>query len=183
MTSPVARRYAQTFLEKAEAGGDVAALDADVALIGETLAGSRDLQLLMASPVVPADKKRRVAEALFGGKVSTGAQQLLSFLFEKGREGELARIIEAYQTLRDAQTGVVEARVRVPRALGADEQAAVKRQLEARTGKTVRLSVTVDPSLLGGIVVRLGDTVYDGSVRHQLETLRERLDTPAISMN
>jgi F-type H+-transporting ATPase subunit delta len=77
--------------------------------------------------------------------------------------------------LRDRQLGVVEARARVARPLDAAGEQKLTAALEGLTGKRVRLQVQQDAALLGGVVVRVGDTVYDGSVRHQLESLREQL--------
>jgi F-type H+-transporting ATPase subunit delta len=175
MTPPVARRYAKALLEEARTAGALDAVDADLALVGETVAESRDLQLVLGSPVVAPDKKRRVVEALFAGKIGTHVQRFVGFLFDKGREDLLGGVAEAYRTLRDAEQGVAEAQVRVPAALDAAEEARLKDALEARTGMKLRLRVTVDPALIGGLVVRIGDTVYDGSVRYRLEALRDRL--------
>lgn len=175
MTPPVARRYAQALLDEAKAAGDLAAVDADLALIRETVGGARDLRLLLESPVVPRETKHRVVEALFAGRIGSRVQRFVAFLFEKDREALLAPVAEAYAAHRDADEGVAEALVRVPAPLDAAEEARLRAALEARTGRTLRLRVTTDPDLLGGLVVRIGDTVYDGSVRYRLDALRERM--------
>ncbi|MCA0269143.1 MAG: ATP synthase F1 subunit delta [Bacteroidetes bacterium] len=173
MSSPVARRYAQAFL--ADAGNDVAAVDADFALIAATVRESRDLRLMLASPVISRDKKRRVVDALFGGKIGARAQQFVGLLFDKEREALLADVAEAYADLRNEQQGIEVAQVRVPAELSKAEADRLRAALEAQTGKTLLLEVAVDTAMIGGLVVRIGDTVYDGSVRFRLDALRDRL--------
>lgn len=174
MPSPVARRYALALADEAARSGAVEAVDADLTHLHATAQASRDLGVALASPVVSREKKRRVLAALFPD-LSATTTRFLDLLFDKEREGLVADVAEAYVALRDAQNGLVEARVRVPEPLSAADEDALRTSLEARTGMQVRLDVTVDPSLIGGIVVRIGDTVYDGSVRQQLARLRERL--------
>ncbi|HYE56982.1 MAG TPA: ATP synthase F1 subunit delta [Rhodothermales bacterium] len=181
MTPPVARRYAKALLDEARTAGELEAVDADLAFVGETISGARELQLMLGSPIVTPDKKRRVVEALFAGQIGTRVQRFIGFLFEKGREDLLGSIAEAYRAQRDAEEGVAEAQVRVPAALEAAEEDRLREALEARTGKKLRLRITVDPSLIGGLVVRIGDTVYDGSVRYRLDALRTRMHEGAMN--
>lgn len=179
MSSAVARRYAQALI--ADAGSDLAAVDADLRVIADTVRESRDLRLMLGSPVVRRDQKRRVVDALFAGKVGAKAQQFVAFLFDKEREALLGDVAEAFATLRNEQQGIETAQVRVPGTLSAGEADRLKAALEAQTGKTLRLDVTVDPEMIGGIVVRIGDTVYDGSVRFRLNALRDRLLDGALA--
>ncbi len=176
MTSPVARRYALALATEAETTGTVADVDADLAHIAEVTAASPDLAAALASPVVSRAAKRRVVEAVFP-KLSATTARFVDLLFDKEREGIVPGVAEAYGNLRDERNGIVEADVRVPSEMSADDEAALTKALEARTGKRVRLRTTVDADMIGGVVVRIGDTVYDGSVRQQLARLRERLLT------
>ena len=89
--------------------------------------------------------------------------------------------MKAYRALRDEQLGVVEAFVKTAAPLGAMEMRRLEVTLGKKTGKQVRIRQSVVPELIGGLVVRLGDTVYDGSVRHQLEQMRERLEQGAFA--
>lgn len=173
MSSPVARRYAQALL--ADAGADVAAVAADLATVAATVRESRDLRLMLGSPIVPRDKKRRVVEGVFGSALGPRALAFLGFLFDKEREAMIGEVADAFAALVDEQNGVETAAVRVPAPLGAQEEARLKAALEAQTGKTLRLDVTADAGMIGGIVVRIGDTVYDGSLRFRLDALRDRL--------
>ena len=181
---PVARRYAQALTEEAQTNGQLDAVDADVALISDTLDGARDLRAALQSPVVPQPKKAAVLTSLFDGRVSALTSRFLTLLIEKQRDGQIPDIVAAYRALRDERTGTVEARVKTAKPLGPDEADRLKAALEARTGKTVRMHIAVDAGLVGGLVVRVGDVVYDQSVKHQLETLREQLaERAAVSLN
>lgn len=170
-----ARRYALALTQEAEQTGQAAAVDADVVFLGETLDNSRELVLLFQSPVVPREKKENVLKALFESRVSPLTMRFLHLLVSKQREALIPAVVEAVRLLRDTNSGTVEAAVRTAKPLSEDDTARLKSSLEARAGKTVRLKVSVEPALIGGLVVRLGDVVYDRSVRHQLETLRVQL--------
>ena len=182
--SPVARRYAQALTEEAQSAGGLDAVDADVALVTETLDGSRELRLALTSPVVSQDKKRAVLDRLFASQASDLTLRFLHLLVQNEREGQIPDILDAYRALRDERTGTVEATVRSARPLDHAEIDRVKGALEARSGKTVRMRYEIDPALIGGLVVRMGDVVYDRSVRHQLDSLRDQLaERAAVSLN
>ncbi len=179
----VARRYAQALYEQARETRQVEQIDADVELIRQALADSRELVRLFESPVIPREKKQAVVDQLFGPRVQPLTLRFLTLLIEKEREGLFPAIVRAYRRLRDEQQGIVEARARVAHPLTEDEEKKLREALEALTGRRIRLQTEQDPSLLGGVVIRVGDTVYDGSVRHQLSTLREKLEQGAFVTN
>lgn len=175
ISHPVARRYARALFEEARARGQAEAIDADVALLYESFTASRELARVFESPVIPREKKKKIIETLFGGRLQPLTVRFLELLVEKERESLLPAIVAAYRTLLDEEQGIIEAQVRT--AFPLDEAGAqpLVAKLERLTGKKIRLQLQQDPSLIGGVVVRVGDTVYDGSVRQQLTALRERL--------
>ena len=178
--NPVARRYARALYQEAEARGAVERTDEDVQALREALDASRELTALFESPVVAREKKEAVARRLFEGKVGDLTMRFVLLLLEKEREDLLPAVARAYGALRDERLGVVEASVRTARPLGFDETRRLEETLAQRTGKQVRLRMEVDPALIGGLVVRIGDKVYDRSVRHQLGLLREQLHHRAL---
>ena len=179
----VARRYAGALYDEAEQQDIVEKIDEDIALIRESLDGSRQLVNFFDSPIIGREKKERVVRELFAERVEPLMLHFLLLLIKKKRETLLPNIARAYRRLRDEQLGVTEALVRVPGALDEKEREHLKDRLEAMTGGQVRLQVRKDPDLVGGLVVRIGDTVYDGSVQHQLESLRERMEQHALGGN
>lgn len=183
MSSTVTRRYARAFYEEAEQQDVLEAVDDDVALIQATLEASRDLVLFFLNPVIPRQKKENVVRALFAERVQPLTLRFMELLIQKQREDFFPSMIEAYQHFRDEQRGIVEARVRTARALSKKEEKTLAQALEGMTGKRIRLHTTEAPELIGGLMVRIKDTVYDGSVRHQLENLREQLEERSYAMN
>ncbi len=172
----VARRYAQALYEEAAREQRVERIDEDIALVREALEVSRELVVFFESPVISRRKKEAVVHALFAARVEPTTLGFLRLLIKKKREALFAAVAQAYRALRDEQLGIVEARARVASALSEDEERSLVQALERLTGAQIRLKIKQDASLLGGLVVRIGDTVYDGSVRHQLASLRERME-------
>ncbi len=182
--SPVARRYAQALTEEAQQAGSLDTVDTDVALVADTLGGSPDLRRALTSPIISHEKKGAILDRLFDGNVSDLTTRFLHLLVQNDRDGEIPAILDAYRQLRDERTHTVEALVRSAKPLSPDEADRLKAALEGRAGQTVRMRIEVDPSLIGGLVVRVGDVVYDRSVRHQLDTLRGQLaERAAVSLN
>ena len=174
-----ARRYALALTQEAAQTGQADAVDADVVFLGETLDSSRELRLMFQSPVVSRDKKENVLTALFADRVSPLTMRFLSLLVSKQRESLIPAVVEAVRELRDSASGTVEARVRTAKPLADAERDALQTSLEAKAGAPVRMKVEVQPELIGGLIVRIGDVVYDRSVRHQLDVLREQLTQSA----
>lgn len=177
----VARRYARALYETAQENDQVDAVDEDVALIRQSLQNARDLRLLFERPIVRREKKEQVTVALFEERVEPLTLRFLRLLIHKKRDTIVPEVMQAYEHLRDDQQGLVEATARTAVPLGETERKKLVEELEALTDKNIRLQVQEDASLIGGLVVRIGDTVYDGSVEHQLETLRNRFETQALS--
>ena len=179
----VARRYAQALYQEAEGEGNVDRIDEDMQSVQESLDASRELDLFFRSPIVGRDKKKAVIGKLFDGNVAPLIVRLMKLLVEKGREDILPAVVRQYADLRDERLGIVEANVQTAMPMEFDETEALRKVLEQRTGKKVRLRIEVEPELIGGAVVRIGDRVYDGSVQHQLESLRDQLEERAYLSN
>lgn len=171
----VTRRYAQALYEEADRQGHLEEVDADVDLLRQSLEEAPALERLLKSPVVPQDKKKAVLDSLVEPRVCALTYRFVELLLRKKRAEAMAGVLAAYRDLRDEQEGIVEASARVAEPLSEDGRRRLEDALVQMTGRQVRLSLTRDPSLIGGLVVRVGDTVYDGSVQHQLRSLRERL--------
>ena len=179
----IARRYAKALKEEAEGLGIIEQVDDDVALIRESLNASRELLQFFQSPVISREKKASVVSELFGERVEKTTLHFLLLMVEKRREYALLEVVSAYMALRDEQRGVVNVSVRAARAMGEEEEKELIATIEGMIQKSVRLESSVDASLMGGLVVRIGDTVYDGSFSNQLQSLRERLETGHLSLN
>jgi F-type H+-transporting ATPase subunit delta len=140
--------------------------------------GSPELQNALTTPAVPAARKRavvnRIAEML---KLSQIARNFLFVLIDHRRISQLSAILSGFELIVDERMGYARAEVSTPRELTETQRGSINAQLEQLTGKRMRTHFSVDPALIGGVVARIGSTVYDGSVRGQLQALGQRLST------
>ncbi|MEZ4703019.1 MAG: F0F1 ATP synthase subunit delta [Rhodothermales bacterium] len=183
MSQTIARRYARALYELAEQKQCVDRVDEDVAMILESLHGSPELTRFLADPILNADKKGDVIKKLFATRLQDVTLSFLVLLVEKRREYLLSDVARSYHALRDEHMNVVRAEARVAIALSEAEEQTLARAIEKLTGQTVRLETRIDPSIIGGVVVRVGDTVYDRSVLNQLSRLKDQLEQRALSSN
>ncbi|WP_208427119.1 MULTISPECIES: ATP synthase F1 subunit delta [Salinibacter] len=179
----VTRRYAAALYEEANANGVLEAVDEDIRMLLESLDSNRPLVRVFESPVIPQDKKDSIVRELLGDRVEGLTVRFLRLLIRKDRETMTEAILDQYQTLRDEQRGIVDAEVTVARPLADETRTALVRSLEEKTGKEIRLHLHEDADLIGGLVVRIGDRVFDASVRSQLGALHDRLREATLSEN
>lgn len=177
MATELALRYARAFAEVAESARlDSAAAQRQLRDFAETLAGSHELRELLENPSIEMVKKLKVLDAI-AAKLGMYAQSrnFIAVILEHGRLAELHEILEEYRELADAQSGAVEAKVTSARPLNPVDRAQLEAQITKLAGAHVRASYAEDASLLGGAVVEIGSTIYDGSVRAQLDQLKLKL--------
>jgi F-type H+-transporting ATPase subunit delta len=133
------------------------------------------LREAMTDPLLPADRKKAVIEELLGDQASRHTVSLLGFLVAQGRGKDISRIIEAMAALAAERRRKAVGEVRTAVPLDARRRDQLAKALSKATGKDVELKVLVDPSVIGGVVARVGDQVIDGSIRRKLELAREHL--------
>lgn len=170
------RRYAKALLAIGVESQTYDAIGKELERMAGTFAASPDLRAALSNPSFQSDKRRAVVEDLIKRlALSKPVRNFVLLLLDKGRIDKLPDIARAYQTLVDEHANRVRATVTSPKPLDAATSDRIKKALEKRTGKTVVLEKREDPSLLGGIVTQLGDTLFDGSVKTQLEQMRTQL--------
>ncbi len=174
MTSSATRRYAEAAFQIATGQGKVDEWQRDLRAVAE-LAGDSRLARAVDSPAAPFDERRRVVEQVLGNRVSREVVNLALLLSSRERFATLPSVAHAFDALVRQSRGIVAATVISSAPLSDDELAAVRRRVEQLAGENVELSTQIDPSLIGGLVVRIGDRQIDASVRGRLERLRERL--------
>lgn len=177
----VARRYALALMAAAEEQKKTEAVAADVSLLGGLTAGSRDLRMLLASPIVSIARKRAALHALLGARVQPMTLSFVDLLTTKQREALLPEIVEQFGVLRDERLGIVSVDVTAAVDLTAEQQRALTQALERHTQKKVRVTTLKDPSVKGGLRIRIGDTVLDATVTHKPERLHARFLQGAAS--
>ncbi|HEX5240975.1 MAG TPA: F0F1 ATP synthase subunit delta [Candidatus Limnocylindrales bacterium] len=176
--STASRRYAEAAFQLAERDD---ALDAwaDGLDLAARLVSDERLARAVDNPAKPLEARLTIIGRLLEGRAPEGVTRLAGLLAERGRIDRLPDVAAEYQRLLDAARGIVEARVTSAAPLSADESAAVQAWVGKRTGKDVTLTTSVDEALIGGLTVRVGDTLLDASVRGRLERLRTQLLTGA----
>ncbi len=149
---------------------------AEIAAFEQLAGASRDLEGVLLSPAVAPARKRAVVERLAHRlEMSRLVRNFLFVIVDRRRAGMLAEIRVAFEALIDERSGAAEADVRSARLLSTAERESVALSLGRMTGKKVRCKFSVEESLIGGLVARIGSTIYDGSVRGQLDALGRRL--------
>jgi len=172
----VSAEYAAALAEVALASGRADSLRQEVSSFAQLAAGSADLRNFLASPAIPRAEKQALLEKLV---TRLGAsQELRNFLFvlvDHHRTSLLPEIARDFETVLLERLGRAEASVTSARELSAPQKQKLAGMLEYVTGKKVEARYAVDPSLVAGLVVRIGSTIYDGSMRAQLDRLAARL--------
>jgi F-type H+-transporting ATPase subunit delta len=173
------RRYAEAAFQIAERDGSIETWRRDLDQAADELNEGSQLVSILANPALPLEERRRVAERVFRG-ASQPVRNLLFLLVQRRRIEQLPRIAAEFRRLDDSRQGIVHATATSAAALTDTEKRALTARLEQMTGGRVALQTDVDESLLGGLIVRVGDRLIDGSVRGRLERLRNQLASGAF---
>lgn len=179
MASAVANRYARALVDVVMAPGSTLKPEDAVKQLREVdalLQESADLRNALATPAIQNSRKRAVLAKLLGTEgVSTIIRNFTYVLLGHRRIGIIGEIREAFELHMDERLGFARAEVVSPQALDADVSAGLESELSRLTGKRMRLQFRIDPDLIGGVVAKIGSTVYDGSVRGELRDLGKKL--------
>jgi F-type H+-transporting ATPase subunit delta len=175
-SSAVARRYARAIFGIARDEGRVDEVRREMAQLAKLFEESPELRAVALQPLHPVAERRAVLEKLADRLgLSPSVRQFLAILVEHRRMAQFAMICQELERLADEAAGLVEAQVFAASPLAAPQLERLRRALTTRTERQVQLRVTIDPTLLGGVVAKVGDLVFDGSLRTQLVQLRANL--------
>jgi F-type H+-transporting ATPase subunit delta len=169
-----ARRYAEAVFQLAERDNALDRWHEDLRLAAEITSDER-VARVMDSPMVPLTEREQLVERLLGGRLAKPALNLVRMLVQRGNLELLVPVAEEFQRLLNQKRGIVTALVTSALPLTPDEDQAVRARVAQLTGTTVDVRTAVDPELIGGLTVRIGDRLIDASVRGRLERLREQL--------
>jgi F-type H+-transporting ATPase subunit delta len=164
--------YAEALFGVARAEGTLGEVEDELFRFSQTLQGSDELRDALTDPGIPASRRQQIVEDLLGGRASTTTTALVSMVVGTGRARELPSIIRQLVDMSAAEANKEVAEVRSAVALNDDQRKRLAEALGKATGKQVEVKVVVDPSVMGGIVAQVGDTVIDGSVRSRLDKLK-----------
>jgi F-type H+-transporting ATPase subunit delta len=169
-----ARRYAEAAFEIAEREGSAEAWLKELDRAA-SLTSNEKAERILGNPGLPFEKRRELLDAALGKDVPEPLHKLLLLLMKRGHVDLVPRVAQAFRELVNRKLGITPALVTSATELSAQDVRALEEQLERLTGGKVELEVQVDPGLIGGVAVRVGDRWMDGSVRGRLERLRDQL--------
>lgn len=164
--------YAEALFGVARAEGTLGEVEDELFRFSQTLQGSDELRDALTDPGIPASRRQQIIEDLLDGRASSTTVALVSLVVGTGRARELPTIIRQLVDMSAAEANKEVAEVRSAIDLNDDQRKRLAEALGQATGKQVEVKVVVDPSVLGGIVAQVGDTVIDGSVRGRLDQLK-----------
>jgi F-type H+-transporting ATPase subunit delta len=172
MSDDRTRTYASALLDVARAEGALGEVEDELFRFARLLESNDELRTALTDQALPASRRQQIVEDLLGGRAHTVTTALVSMVVGTGRARDLAAIIDELVKLSASEAKREVAEVRSAIELTDDQKQRLAAALEAATGKQVELKVIVDPSVLGGIVAQVGDTVIDGSVKTGLSQLK-----------
>jgi F-type H+-transporting ATPase subunit delta len=177
----IARNYAEALFELADRSGRAeefgTALDEAARLLDE----SPDFRLFLDTPRIETQRKKEVVRSAFAGQVPDPVLNFLLVVLDKRRHRLLGEMAREYRWLVDERLGRAHVEVSVARSIDEAEETRVAERLSAILGRTAIPHVRVDPALIGGIIFRSGDTIFDGSVRRRLQRMRRQLMAADVS--
>jgi F-type H+-transporting ATPase subunit delta len=175
--STISLRYAHAFAAVASKQHlDVSAAEQQLNDFAGTLAGSHDLREVLMNPSIPNPQKLKVIDAIAQRiGMFPAVRNFIAVIMEHQRLHELNEILTEYHTIADEQSHMAEAEITSARPLNDQDRADLEAQVAKLAGGRIRATYHQDPTLLGGAIVRIGSTVYDGSIRAQLQQLKQKL--------
>ncbi len=169
-------RYAKSAFALAQERKELDAAQADMAMIHEVCNQNPDFLAMLQSPIINGQKKLEILTKIFAGKFQTKlVPLLLEMLTQKGREKFLFQVTTSFMALYDEVKGIVRGKLTSATALPEATVASIRKDLEASTGKAFHLETSVDPDLIGGFTLKVGDRLFDGSVSASLRRLKQHL--------
>ena len=165
--------YAAALLEIAKAEGNLDTVEDELFRVARTIESNEALRSTLTDQAIPVDRRQKIVEALLDGKASPVTTALVSFVVGAGRSRNLPDIIDRLVARAADERREAVAEVRTAYPLDDDHRQKLADALSKATGKHVSLKVVVDPTVMGGVIATIGDTVIDGTIRHRLDQLRE----------
>jgi F-type H+-transporting ATPase subunit delta len=175
--SRAAIRYAKSLLSLAQERSCADAVNNDCVFMAKTINDNKDLRLVLKSPIIKTDVKLSALNKIFGASINELSTQFLSLLANQSRTNILLMITEAYTELYKESRGIASAEIITAQALSEDIKTKISQLLAKSQGKTIELSETVDTSLIGGYIVKVGDKQIDLSLSRKISDLKQRLYT------
>ncbi|PLT48376.1 F0F1 ATP synthase subunit delta [Paenibacillus sp. FSL W8-1187] len=176
----IAKRYAQALYEVAGTQGIVSEVRQQLQLVSEALNGDADVLRFLGTPGIEASEKTELVKKAIGDRVSSIVLNIVTLLIERGRYAAIGEVYAAYSRIADKASGESRATIYTALPLSAVELSKVVQQFSSLSGSRIIGEQVVDPSLIGGVKVRIGDKIYDGSLSGKLERLSKQMNSQAL---
>ena len=175
MADQLVQGYAEALFRVVQAEGELDRVEDEMFRFGKLLEQNNELKQALSDQGIDKQQREKVLDELLADKVSPHTLGLLSFIVTQGRARQLPQILEQLSQLAADARQMVVAEVRTAVPLDDAQQAELAKSLSSATNKKVTVKVIIDPSILGGVVAKVGDTVIDGSIKHRLDQLKEQV--------
>ena len=173
--SKAAKRYARAFFQLASEQQELDAARNDLLSLRRLCSDSDDFHSFIKNPVLPEEQRTSILHALLDGKAHPTTLRFLRFLASKNRLAELEPICDTFEQFYCEQNNLLKVVITSASVLTPEQTDSIRQRLETRFGKTVETEAELDPTLLGGFKVKVGDTIHDYSIQAQLQRFREQL--------
>ncbi len=175
MADEIIRGYAEALFRVVQAEGELDRVEDELYRFAKIFDGNHELKQALSDRSIDRTQRAKILDELLADKVSVHTLGLLSFVVDQGRGRQLPQILEQTSSLAAEARQAVVAEVRTAVELDESQQEELARALSKATGKKVEVKVILDPSVIGGVVAKIGDTVIDGSIKRRLDQLKEQV--------
>ncbi len=179
----VAIRYATSFLESAIEKNNLDRAAEDMLVVFNAIESSSLLRRFLENPVIKLEQKKSVLREIFEKYVSPDTLKFIEFVVDKNRENALKDISEKFLELKDEYSGVARVEIKSAFELSREQKKMIEQRFESLLNKKIVASYLIDEKVIGGFVAKVKDTVYDASIAHQLELLRQQLLKGSLLLN
>ena len=175
MADEIIRGYAEALFNVVQVEGDLERVEDELYRFGKILESNHELKQALTDPGIDRVQRAKILDELLADRVSPHTLGLVSFVIEQGRGRQLPEILELTGELAAEARQAVVAEVRTAIDLDDSQKDELAKALSTATGKKVEVKVILDPSVIGGVVAKVGDTIIDGSIRRRLDQLKEQV--------
>ncbi|HLF17854.1 MAG TPA: ATP synthase F1 subunit delta [Candidatus Omnitrophota bacterium] len=173
MNEQAARRYAQALFDLGQETKELDTIQRDLGMVKEAIGVSQEFNAFLFNPVIPKGKQQSILEEIFKKKIHAPTLHFLFFLVEKGRLGLLKEICALFEGLYLEFKNVGKVRIVTSVALNSHQEGAIKNHLKDELKKEIQADIFVDPKIMGGLKVHIGDEIHDYTIQTQLEEFRQ----------